>query len=543
MAPASYTLPLESFNTAWTNLPAGDTYTWRIRACADAACLSPGPWSATWTFTYAPSNTITRRSTYYLAGQAVAVRQVIPGETNNLLHLHSDHLGSNSVMSYSSSGGMVAGSRTRYLPFGGYRTTPSQTFTDHGYTSQRHNDDLGLIYYNARYYLPGVGRFVSADSIVPDATNPQSFNRYTYVLNNPIALIDPSGHRTCSVDEGGQDFETCDQNLGTGLDYGNDLIANTFPYIFSGLLADYVALGLIDFDTAVTLALDDAAVYVQNVMGDDAFAEGSRILAQNITEGHRFLPSDFLSNEVNTAIAMSYLASAQAQMQLGQQFGGDLNRQIQTQRPTGDCSFSADTLVLTEAGLIPIAEVSQHNYAWAYNEGTEEFGFYPIVAVWSHEDPVILYLTIGDDTIATTPNHPFFTVAGEWTYAGELRPGDQIRMADWHTGTVESLIFTPGPQTMYNFTVAIAHTYFVGNGQWLVHNECYGDYSGSLQNLRRLTNKEVRDYGLHQYKQQLQGVRGNYDFHVDISTGDIYVVAPKANFYNWVDTIPSLVRR
>ena len=60
--------------------------------------------------------TITRRKVYFLAGQAIAVRQVVEGGTSNLLHLHSDDLGSNSVMSYNNEGGMVGGSRARYLP-------------------------------------------------------------------------------------------------------------------------------------------------------------------------------------------------------------------------------------------------------------------------------------------------------------------------------------------------------------------------------------------------------------------------------------------
>lgn len=38
----------------------------------------------------------------------------------------------------------------------------------------------------ACYYLPGLGRFASADTIVPNPANPQSFNRYSYVLNSPM---------------------------------------------------------------------------------------------------------------------------------------------------------------------------------------------------------------------------------------------------------------------------------------------------------------------------------------------------------------------
>ena len=47
---------------------------------------------------------------------------------------------------------------------------------------------------NARYYDTTLGRFVSADTIVPSAGNPQSLNRYSYVLNNPVKYVDPSGH-------------------------------------------------------------------------------------------------------------------------------------------------------------------------------------------------------------------------------------------------------------------------------------------------------------------------------------------------------------
>jgi RHS repeat-associated protein len=55
-------------------------------------------------------------------------------------------------------------------------------------------DNTGLYYYNARYYDPGIGRFISADTIVPNPANPQSLNRYSYCLNNPLKYTDPTGH-------------------------------------------------------------------------------------------------------------------------------------------------------------------------------------------------------------------------------------------------------------------------------------------------------------------------------------------------------------
>lgn len=73
--------------------------------------------------------------------------------------------------------------------------------TDFTYTGQKMDVSDGLMYYGARYYDAQLGRFISADTIVPSAANPQNLNRYSYVLNNPLRYRDPSGH--CMDDGGG----------------------------------------------------------------------------------------------------------------------------------------------------------------------------------------------------------------------------------------------------------------------------------------------------------------------------------------------------
>ncbi|SHN18949.1 RHS repeat domain-containing protein [Rhizobacter sp. OV335] len=62
-----------------------------------------------------------------------------------------------------------------------------------GYTGHEHLDQLELIHMNARLYDPLLGRHVSADPTIPAATNAQAFNRYSYVLNNALAFVDPTG--------------------------------------------------------------------------------------------------------------------------------------------------------------------------------------------------------------------------------------------------------------------------------------------------------------------------------------------------------------
>ncbi|MBL4868565.1 MAG: RHS repeat-associated core domain-containing protein, partial [Pseudomonadales bacterium] len=63
-----------------------------------------------------------------------------------------------------------------------------------GFTSHESIEEVGLINMNARLYDPVIGRFVSADSIVPDPYTPLDYNRYAYVRGNPVVIRDPTGH-------------------------------------------------------------------------------------------------------------------------------------------------------------------------------------------------------------------------------------------------------------------------------------------------------------------------------------------------------------
>jgi RHS repeat-associated protein len=90
-------------------------------------------------------------------------------------------------------GAVVAGSETRYTPWGEVRTGGTLP-TDRGFTSQRREATIGLSDYVVRFYDPYIGKFISPDSIVPGAGNPQAFNRFAMVLNNPLAYVDVDGH-------------------------------------------------------------------------------------------------------------------------------------------------------------------------------------------------------------------------------------------------------------------------------------------------------------------------------------------------------------
>jgi hypothetical protein len=138
----------------------------------------------------------------------------------------------------------------------------------------------------------------------------------------------------------------------------------------------------------------------------------------------------------------------------------------------GSClhSFSPATLVLTAAGAVAIGSLAVGDHVLAYDEATGTTASYPISVVHINADPETGTVVVGGETIETTPEHPFYTLEAGWLDAADLEPGMHVPSASGEPGEVSSVDFAAQPAIMYNLTVEIAHTFFVGEGEWLVHN-------------------------------------------------------------------------
>ncbi len=127
---------------------------------------------------------------------------------------HPDWLGSSRIASYPTQQNPYYDGEASYAPFG---ESPTETGNiDHNFTGQ--NQDLTSVLYDfpAREYNPGEGRWISPDPAgvaAVDPTLPQSWNRYAYVLNDPMTNVDPTGQFVCAYalgdmpDEGAADNE------------------------------------------------------------------------------------------------------------------------------------------------------------------------------------------------------------------------------------------------------------------------------------------------------------------------------------------------
>jgi len=84
-----------------------------------------------------------------------------------------------------------------YRPYGAQALGVAEENGAPGYTGHIHDLDSGLIYMQARYYDPVVGRFIGPDPLTRSNAQPASFGRYGYASNNPIVNTDPDGRDTC----------------------------------------------------------------------------------------------------------------------------------------------------------------------------------------------------------------------------------------------------------------------------------------------------------------------------------------------------------
>ena len=132
-------------------------------------------------------STSTMKKYYYAGASRVAMRT---GPTT-IEYLLSDHLGSQAITANSSG---VMSAEIRYFPWGTERYTSGTTPTTYHFTGQRLESMIGLYFYNSRWYDPEAGRFVQADTMIPQGQGVQGWDRYAYVNNNPVKYADPSGH-------------------------------------------------------------------------------------------------------------------------------------------------------------------------------------------------------------------------------------------------------------------------------------------------------------------------------------------------------------
>ena len=182
---------------------------------------------------------------HYVSSPSGLISIIVKENTNapDYYFTYTDHLGS--ILSVTDKNGTIiaqqnfdAWGRKRdpyTLLYTGIPATPSWLYR--GYTGHEHLPQFGLINMNGRLYDPVLGRMLSPDNNIQEGFNTQNYNRYSYVLNNPLKFNDPSGEFWHIV-------AGAAINLGINLVMGNvhDL-GDVLYYAGTGALAAAIPMG------------------------------------------------------------------------------------------------------------------------------------------------------------------------------------------------------------------------------------------------------------------------------------------------------------
>ena len=155
-----------------------------------------------------------------------------------IAYYHTNHLGSTVLANPSGDGVTSLGfENTHYRPYG--KSTGAAP--EFAFTGPRFLAGIGLHHFGARWYDAAMGRFLQPDPLVPEPFNPQSLNRYSYVLNDPVNRVDPTGMVPRSITEilpdGWQVTKTIDLQIEPGPipPFNPNLLGDTVGRIITSL--------------------------------------------------------------------------------------------------------------------------------------------------------------------------------------------------------------------------------------------------------------------------------------------------------------------
>ncbi len=138
--------------------------------------------------------------------------------------------------------------------------------------------------------------------------------------------------------------------------------------------------------------------------------------------------------------------------------------------------------MLTESGHKAIENIEIGDKVWAYDEETGEQALKEVVTLFRNETSDWVHVYINDEEKLTcTKEHPFFIPdLKQWVNACDLTMGMNVLLSTGNYGKISSVEVEhlDTPETTYNFEVRDYHTYYVGESNVLVHNDCIHDALG-----------------------------------------------------------------
>ncbi|MFB9753304.1 polymorphic toxin-type HINT domain-containing protein [Paenibacillus hodogayensis] len=387
----------------------------------------------------------------YIRGNGLVAR--VDGNGGKAYYVHNGH---GDVVALTDGTGNVLNQYT-YDMWGNPLTEQESVPNPFRYSGEFWDKSTQLQYLRARWYDPSMGRFINEDTYEGDISNPLSLNLYTYVQNNPLINVDPSGHSMCGI--GGEGAAWC-YNYFSGIQNKMQSIyySITDSTVFKGTqaIADFAVL-----DDVNTLLDSNASLTDKGLAGLGFIPVGK------VYKGGKILVS--LANKYKT-ISREVKASEDA---------------FRAVKNIACNCFIAGTKVQTKDGEKPIEDVKVGDQVLAKDDITGEVAYKDVQQLFQREEEETYNITVGNELITTTSEHPFWIVGVGWVKSKYLLVGDILTTSNGKTITIDKIEVKKEHVTVYNFKVEDFHTYFVSNlGIW-THNSCFTWTGKGFDNLAK----------------------------------------------------------
>nr|WP_154983725.1 polymorphic toxin-type HINT domain-containing protein [Paenibacillus xylanexedens] len=318
------------------------------------------------------------------------------------------------------------------------------------YAGELWDDTTELQYLRARWYNPAEGRFLNEDAYNGELDDPLTQNLYTYVLNNPLRYVDPTGNKQC------EGATTCD---------GDPVETKLRNFIYNKLQnGSYNNVDQFAYDIGtLTIHIEQKKA---GLIFDADIRDLYRKMAKAAVYGADKEVRTYGQVDMGNLAALFFVGSIK----------GASSNVLSGKFNSCNC-FVAGTKVLTAEGEknIEDIEVGDQVLAKSQYDSDGNLAYKEVTALYRNQRDDIIKLHVGEQIIETTNNHPFWVEGRGWVFADELHGGDKLQKADGTNLTIDKVdfIYLDKPVTVYNFTVEDFHTYYVTDlGIWVHNTEC-----------------------------------------------------------------------
>ena len=386
------------------------------------------------------------------------------------------------------------------LSITGTKATTIGRYNPFRYRGYYYDNETGFYYLNSRYYDPSSGRFLTADGQLNDGL--LGYNLFAYCENNPVSYTDPTG-----------EWPDWDK-------------------LFKGALL--AAIGVMTVVAVVStggtcIPIIAAAYAVLATAGVVATMVGASEVVESFTGNNPV--RDYAGEDMYDALkygSMTVVSYGSAIIEVGTSIS---------------VCFVEGTEVSAASGHIAIETVKVGNMVWATDPETGETGLKEVVRTFVNETSELVHIKVNGEEIICTNEHPFYSPVKGWTAAIQLRAGDKLQLLNGDYVIIEQIQheLLESPVKVYNFEVEDFHTYYVGDTEVLVHNQCYKklNQNNYRSNALKYYNSDGVDKAAHhmlpqQYRSFFSERGINIDSPVYIKLLDVADHVNLHKNYNWL---------